>query len=108
MIFTFFLLLSSIAASSAAAAVAGASVKAEKPNKNGIIMPAGVSISTLEIDEHAPPQQIVGGTETGGPVGFMVGLRHNAKGAASDSNAQFCGGSLITSHCAYSSALYVQ
>eukprot|EP00984_Skeletonema_dohrnii_P016763 scaffold7499_cov81-Skeletonema_dohrnii-CCMP3373.AAC.5 len=93
LLFTF--LLSSIAASSAATDVAGVNIKAEKPKKNGIIMPAGFNISTLEIDEHAPPQQIVNGTPTDGPVGFMVGLRTNAKGAPTDSNAQYCGGSLI-------------
>eukprot|EP00984_Skeletonema_dohrnii_P006431 scaffold2299_cov74-Skeletonema_dohrnii-CCMP3373.AAC.3 len=94
LLFTF--LLSSIAASFAADIV-GDTMKAENPNKNGVIMPVGLSISTTGIaDGHAPPQQIVGGTETDGPVGFMVGLRKNAKGAASDTNAPFCGGSLIT------------
>eukprot|EP00984_Skeletonema_dohrnii_P026909 scaffold16320_cov131-Skeletonema_dohrnii-CCMP3373.AAC.3 len=97
-------LLSSIAASTAAADVAGVKMKADKPNKNGIIMPAGFNISTLEIDEHTPPQQIVGGTPTEGPVGFMVGLRTNAKGAASDTNAPFCGGSLITSRIVLTAA----
>ena len=100
-LFTF--LLGSIAAS-AAADVAGVNIKAEKPKKNGIIMPAGFNISTLEIDEHAPPQQIVSGTPTDGPVGFMVGLRTHAKGAASDSNAQYCGGSLITSRIVLTAA----
>ena len=94
LLFTF--LLSSIAASFAADII-GDNMKAENPNKNGFITPDGVNIniSTLQTDGHAPPQQIVNGTETDGPVGFMVGLRKNAKGAASDTNAPFCGGSLI-------------
>eukprot|EP00985_Skeletonema_marinoi_P023059 scaffold15067_cov151-Skeletonema_marinoi.AAC.1 len=95
MMLLFIFLLSSIAASSADDIV-GVNMKPENPNKNGVIMPVGLSISTASVaDGHAPPQQIVGGTETGGPVGFMVGLRKNAKGAASDTNAPFCGGSLI-------------
>jgi len=96
MILLFTFLLSSIAASFAADII-GDNMKAENPNKNGFITPDGVNIniSTLQTDGHAPPQQIVNGTETDGPVGFMVGLRKNAKGAASDTNAPFCGGSLI-------------
>mmetsp|Transcript_1240 Transcript_1240/g.1848 ORF Transcript_1240/g.1848 Transcript_1240/m.1848 type:complete len:455 (-) Transcript_1240:392-1756(-) len=104
MMLLFIILLSSIAASTAAADVAGVKMKAENPNKNGIIMPAGVNISTMEIDGHAPPQQIVNGTPTDGPVGFMVGLRKNAKGAPSDSNAQYCGGTLITSRIVLTAA----
>ena len=101
LLFTF--LLSSIAASFAADIV-GDNMKAENP-KNGVIMPVGLSISTTGIaDGHAPPQQIVGGTETEGPVGFMVGLRKNAKGAASETNAPFCGGSLITSRIVLTAA----
>mmetsp|Transcript_8999 Transcript_8999/g.15287 ORF Transcript_8999/g.15287 Transcript_8999/m.15287 type:complete len:452 (+) Transcript_8999:14-1369(+) len=95
MMLLFIFLLSSIAASSADGIV-GVNMKPENPNKNGVIMPVGLSISTASVaDGHAPPQQIVNGTETDGPVGFMVGLRKNAKGAASDTNAPFCGGSLI-------------
>ena len=103
MMLLFLFLLSSIAASFPADIV-GDNMKAENPNKNDVITPDGVNISTLETDGHAPPQQIVNGTETEGPVGFMVGLRKNANGVASDSNAPFCGGSLITSRIVLTAA----
>ncbi len=94
------LLLGSISASAASSSINDAvdvnmTMKAKKPSKNGFpLLPAGVSILNIDsAGDPGPPLQIVNGTETKGPVDYMVGLGSGAKG--STSNAPYCGGSLI-------------